>query len=112
MTGITVDLIDEIVEAFNRHDIEKILTYFSDDGEMVSASGNQGRGSSFKGKESIEAALRSRFTACPDIQWVDGKTGFMAAKPYQSSGSSPIFQMGASSTRLVAICGNLQMGKS
>ena len=42
MTGITVALIDEIVEAFNRHDIEKILTYFSDDGQMISASGNQG----------------------------------------------------------------------
>ena len=80
MTGITVALIDEIVEAFNRHDIEKILTYFSDDGQMISASGNQGHGSSFKGKESIEAALRSRFTACPDIQWVDGETWVNGSK--------------------------------
>ncbi|HDS1809492.1 nuclear transport factor 2 family protein [Pseudomonas sp. GD03651] len=74
MTDVTVTLIDEIIEAFNGHDIEGILAYFSEDGQMISASGSQGRGAVFKGKESIENALRARFAACPDIQWVEGNT--------------------------------------
>ncbi|HIE4271994.1 TPA: nuclear transport factor 2 family protein [Pseudomonas aeruginosa] len=71
---ITQELIATIIDAFNTHDIDKVLEHFHDEGEMISAAGNSGRGVSLIGKPLIEEALKTRFSASPDIKWTEGKT--------------------------------------
>ncbi|MCP4327591.1 MAG: nuclear transport factor 2 family protein [Alphaproteobacteria bacterium] len=79
-SGVTLALVEEIVAAFNRKDVDAILAYFADDGEFYLAAGPEPWGQVFKGREAIGAALRDRFAAIPDLQWVDGRNWIMGDK--------------------------------
>ena len=37
--NVTIALLDAIQDAFNRHDVDGILSYFADDGEWLMARG-------------------------------------------------------------------------
>ncbi|WOB61212.1 MULTISPECIES: nuclear transport factor 2 family protein [Pseudomonas] len=74
MPALTSTIIDDIIHAFNQHDVEKVLNYFSNNGIMISSGGDNCRGTYIQGKEAIGMALRSRFSSCPDINWSECKT--------------------------------------
>lgn len=61
-----------ICEAFNRHDLDRIMSFFADDCVLEMPRGNKPWGSRFEGKESVRAALASRFEGLPDVHYGDG----------------------------------------
>jgi ketosteroid isomerase-like protein len=71
---------DEIVAAFNEHDADRVAGYFAKDGAMVLAAGPDIWGKRITGPNDIRAALAARFTAVPDIRWIDGKTWIVGNK--------------------------------
>lgn len=71
---LTVAYVDEIVEAFNRHDIEAIVNYFAEDGEWFLARGPEPHGRRLKGHDEIRAHLTARNGQIPDMRWLDGKS--------------------------------------
>jgi len=80
MSNITVELLEEIADAFNRKDVDKIIDYFSEDGEFYLARGPHPHGQRFKGKAEIRQGLKDRFAAVADIQWTEGKHWVMGDK--------------------------------
>jgi len=69
---VTVALLDAIQDAFNRHDVEGILSYFADDCEWLMARGPESRvARRLRGKAAIGEALRARYAVIPDMRWVD-----------------------------------------
>jgi taurine dehydrogenase small subunit len=70
MTKVTVELLDAIQGAFNRRDVDAILSYFADDVEWLMARGPEPKdGRRLKGKKAIGEALRARFEVIPDMRW-------------------------------------------
>ncbi len=71
-TPITIELLDAIQDAFNRHDVDGILAHFADDCEWLMARGPAPRdGRRCRGKAEIRAVLAERFGRIPDMRWVD-----------------------------------------
>lgn len=69
---VSVELLDAIQDAFNRHDVDEILTYFADDCEWIMARGPDPLdGRRLKGKQAIGEVLRARYKVIPDMRWVD-----------------------------------------
>lgn len=69
---VTVALLDEIQEAFNQHDVEGILSYFSNDCEWLMARGPvPWEARRLVGKEAIGEVLTARYAVIPDMRWVD-----------------------------------------
>ncbi len=69
---VTTELLDEIQDAFNRHDVEGILSYFAEDGEWLMARGPNAReGRRCRGKAEIGAVLAERYRHIPDMRWVE-----------------------------------------
>lgn len=69
---VTVELLDAIQDAFNRHDVEGILSYFSDDCEWLMARGPvPWEAKRLRGKAAIAEVLTSRYAVIPDMRWVD-----------------------------------------
>lgn len=69
---VTIELLDAIQDAFNRHDVEGILSYFSDDCEWLMARGpDPWEGRRLKGKAAIGDVLAARYKVIPDMRWVD-----------------------------------------
>jgi len=73
-TGVTIELLETIVDAFNRHDVDAIIEHFAEDGEFLLAAGPETWGQKFTGKAAIREILASRFAAMPDIQWSGGRS--------------------------------------
>jgi ketosteroid isomerase-like protein len=59
----------EICEAFNAHDLDRIMAFFADDCVLEMPRGNQPWGARFEGKRNVRAALATRFEGLPDVHY-------------------------------------------
>jgi hypothetical protein len=78
---VTVDTLKQILEAFNRHDLDAIMEFFSDDCSFDSPRGPDPWGKRSIGKEQVREALAGRFKGIPDVHygedrhWVSANMG-------------------------------------
>ncbi|HEV2166129.1 MAG TPA: nuclear transport factor 2 family protein [Thermoplasmata archaeon] len=79
--GPTIETLKEILEAFNRHDLDAIMDYFSDTCTFDFPRGPEPWGERFVGKTAVRAGLARRFQGLPDVHygedrhWVAGARG-------------------------------------
>jgi ketosteroid isomerase-like protein len=59
----------ELCEAFNAHDLERIMTFFADDCVLEMPRGSNPWGSRFEGKRNVREALATRFEGLPDVHY-------------------------------------------
>jgi ketosteroid isomerase-like protein len=89
---VNMDLLQDIVDAFNRHDVDALVNFFTEDGEMYLAAGPEIWGTRIKGKAAIREALTKRFASSPDVQWTEGKSwisGDKAVSEWRVRGTQP-----------------------
>ena len=70
--SVTARTLEKIVDAFNRHDVDEILSYCADDVVWVMARGPHCYGRRYEGIAQMRDALIQRFKAIPDGSWSDG----------------------------------------
>jgi len=70
-TSITDEFLEEIVDAFNRQDVEAIVSYFAEDGFFRTARGDGPEGTCLRGHEEIRTFLSTRWREIPDLRWED-----------------------------------------
>ena len=61
----------ELCEAFNAHDLERIMSFFSADCVLEMPRGSMPWGSRFEGKQNVREALATRFAGLPDVHYGD-----------------------------------------
>ena len=69
----TVEDLKQILEAFNRHDLDAIMKYFSDDCSFDFPRGPEPWGQRFIGKDQVREALAGRFKGIPDVHYGDDR---------------------------------------
>lgn len=67
----TRELLKEFLQAFNRHDLDAIMSYFADDCIFYMPRGSAPRGDRYVGKEQVRAGLARRFEGIPDVHYGD-----------------------------------------
>jgi len=78
---VTVELLREFLDAFNRHDLDGIMDHFVDDCVFYMPRGSSPRGDGYVGKADVRAGLAKRFAGIPDVHygedrhWVCGDVG-------------------------------------
>ena len=70
---VTVKLLKEFLDAFNRHDLDAIMDFFSDDCVFYMPRGSGPRGNQFVGKTDVRAGLAKRFEGLPDVHYGDDR---------------------------------------
>jgi ketosteroid isomerase-like protein len=68
MSNIRSEL-KHLCDAFNAHDLDRIMNHFADDCVLEMPRGDQPWGSRFEGKENVQKALGSRFEGLPDVHY-------------------------------------------
>jgi ketosteroid isomerase-like protein len=58
-----------LCEAFNAHDLDRIMTFFAEDCVLEMPRGRERWGSRFEGKPAVQAALAARFEGLPDVHY-------------------------------------------
>ena len=59
----------ELCEAFNAHDLERIMAFFADDCVLEMPRGAKPWGTRVEGKLNVRAALATRFEGLPDVHY-------------------------------------------
>ena len=70
---VTVETLKQILEAFNRHDLDAIMEFFSDDCSFDFPRGTEPWGQRFTGKDQVREALAGRFKGIPDVHYGDDR---------------------------------------
>ena len=63
----------EVLDAFNRHDLDAIMEYFSEDCSFDFPRGPEPYGQRFFGKAAVREALAGRFRGIPDVHYGDDR---------------------------------------
>jgi ketosteroid isomerase-like protein len=77
----SVESLKQLLEAFNRHDLDRIMEFFSDDATFDMPRGDEPWGTRFSGKNAVRNGLATRFSGIPDVHygedrhWVSGDRG-------------------------------------
>jgi ketosteroid isomerase-like protein len=58
-----------LCEAFNAHDLDRIMAFFSDDCVLEIPRGSQPWGSRLEGQWNVREALATRFAGLPDVHY-------------------------------------------
>jgi len=72
-TPVTVATLAAFSDAWNRHDIEALMSFMSDDCVFETAAGSEACGSRHVGREAVRRAFESAWKSVPDAQWRDGQ---------------------------------------
>lgn len=66
---VTVETLQAVLDAFNRHDLDAIMVHFADDAVFESPRGPDPWGTRFVGKVAVREGLAARFTGIPDVHY-------------------------------------------
>lgn len=78
---VTTETLKEILDAFNRHDLDAIMSYFAENCTFDFPRGPEPWGERFEGKAGVRAGLARRFEGLPDVHygedrhWMAGDRG-------------------------------------
>jgi taurine dehydrogenase small subunit len=67
-----LDILERMLDAFNRHDLDAIMALFTDDCVFESPRGPEPWGRRFDGGDEVRAGLGARFTGIPDVHYGAG----------------------------------------
>ena len=66
---ITVDVLQDFADAWNRHDVDALMTFMSDDCVFESSAGPDISGTRYAGRDAVRAGFADVFTVFPDAHW-------------------------------------------
>ena len=64
-----IEILREVLDAFNRHDLDGIMSYFADDAVFETPRGPDPWGRRFVGKEEVRRGLAARFEGIPNVRY-------------------------------------------
>ena len=62
---------DVLFQAFNRHDIDEVMTYFHDEIVFDTVGGPDAHGSRIEGKPAVREQFENTWGTMPDVQWIN-----------------------------------------
>ena len=68
---LTADDLKATFDAFNRHDIDAVMTHFADACVFYTVAGEAEYGTRIQGREAIAHAFQAVWQAMPDVEWAD-----------------------------------------
>ncbi|TAL90160.1 MAG: nuclear transport factor 2 family protein [Candidimonas sp.] len=68
---MTVNEMQKLFDAFNRHDIDVIMTYFHDGIVFDTVSGSEAYGTRIEGKQAVREQFEKTWGSMPDVRWLN-----------------------------------------
>ena len=71
--GITAEVLQQFADAWNRHDVDALMTFMTDDCVFESSAGPDISGTRYVGREAVQAGFADVFANFPDAHWGDAR---------------------------------------
>ena len=70
---VAVETLAAFSAAWNRHDIDALMSFMSDDCVFLTAAGDESCGTRHVGRDAVRRAFAAAWATVPDAQWTRGK---------------------------------------
>jgi ketosteroid isomerase-like protein len=70
-SGTSIEALKTVLDAFNRHDLDRIMTFFAADCVLEMPRGPDPWGRRYVGHDAVREGLRTRFAGIPDVRYED-----------------------------------------
>ncbi len=70
---VNIATLEAFSDAWNRHDIDALMVFMTDDCVFMTAGGPDACGARHVGREAVRKAFPAAWVAAPDAQWRNGK---------------------------------------
>lgn len=70
------DVLQRLLAAFNAHDVDQIMSFFSDDCVLEAPRGQHPWGTRFEGPAAVREGLAQRFRGLPDVHYAEDEHWF------------------------------------
>ena len=90
--AVSDETLRAIVDAFNAHDLDAIMSYFAEDCSLDMPRGPDPWGERFTGTAAVREALATRFRGLPDVQYRDARhwvCGAFGVSEWLLTGTTP-----------------------
>jgi ketosteroid isomerase-like protein len=74
--SVTTDLLDAFANAWNRHDVDAILSMMTPDCVLEASAGPDVQGTRYVGQDQVRRGVQEVFSSFPDAQWSGPKHFF------------------------------------
>jgi len=71
--AVTVETMERVLDAFNRHDLDEIMTFFAEDAVLEMPRGSDPWGTRLVGKAAVREGLAGRFAGIPDVRYSEDR---------------------------------------
>jgi ketosteroid isomerase-like protein len=68
----SVEILEAIADAFNRHDADAVMSFFTDDCVFETPRGPEPCGRRLVGAEAVREGVAARFAGIPDVHYGEG----------------------------------------
>jgi ketosteroid isomerase-like protein len=85
-------MLEDLVAAFNAHDLDLVMTFFSDDCVLEMPRGSDPWGTRLEGRAAVRDGLAQRFAGLPDVHYGDDEhwvSGEHAVSKWLLTGTRP-----------------------
>lgn len=66
---VTTQYLQAFADAWNRHDVDALMSFMTDDCVFEAPAGHEVCGARFEGREAVRAAFAAVWARIPDAQW-------------------------------------------
>jgi steroid delta-isomerase-like uncharacterized protein len=70
---VSTDTLQAFADAWNRHDIDALMSFMSDDCVFEASAGPEVCGTRYEGREAVRAGFAEVWSSFPDAQWADAR---------------------------------------
>lgn len=71
--GVSVQTLIDFGQAWNRHDIDELMSFMADECEFHAVAGPDLLGRSFIGRQAVREGFQLAWQTFPDAAWLDGE---------------------------------------
>jgi ketosteroid isomerase-like protein len=71
--AVTVETLERVLDAFNRHDLDAIMAFFCEDATFDAPRGPAPWGGRSVGKARVREGLAARFAGIPDVRYSEAR---------------------------------------
>lgn len=72
-SDITIQFLQAFADAWNRHDVDDLMTFMTDDCIFESSGGDEPCGTRYEGREAVRMGYAKAWKDFPDAQWSDAR---------------------------------------
>jgi steroid delta-isomerase-like uncharacterized protein len=70
---VTVEFLEAFADAWNRHDVDDLMSFMTDDCVFESSAGNEMCGTSYQGTNAVRMGYAKAWKDFPDARWADAR---------------------------------------